>query len=193
MARLPNLTDREQVPEELREVYDRVAGQRQGAVSGPYGVLLHSPELAERAAALSNYLRWNSALTAWQTEVAVLAAARELDAKVMWSGHVRLGRDAGVSDETIDIIGRRGSLDELGSDEEREIVAFVRELFGANRVQPRTFDALHQRLGDRGIVDLTGLIGYYRFVGSVLNAFEIEPGPDAVPLPEVERVEPGAS
>ena len=52
MARLPNLLHREQLPEHLREAYDRVAGLRQGAVSGPYGVLLHSPELAERVAAL---------------------------------------------------------------------------------------------------------------------------------------------
>lgn len=185
MARLPNLTDREQVPEELREVYDRVAGQRQGAVSGPYGVLLHSPELAERAAALSNYLRWNSALSAWQTEVAVLATARELDAAVMWAGHVRLGHDADVSDETIEVIGRRGELGELAGDEEREIVGFVRELSRWNRVQQQTFDALRRRLGDRGIVDLTGLVGYYRFVGSVLNTFEIEPAADAPQLPEV--------
>jgi 4-carboxymuconolactone decarboxylase len=183
MARLPNLTDREQVPEALREVYDRVAGQRQGAVSGPYGVLLHSPELAERAAALSNYLRWNSVLTARQTEVAVLTVARELDAEVMWAGHVRLGREAGVSDATVEVIGSRGELAELESDEEREVVAYVRELFRANRIGQATFDALHARLGDQGIVDLTGLIGYYAFVGSVLNAFEIEPGPGAAPLP----------
>lgn len=96
MPRLPNLTDRSALPESMHEVYDQVAGSRQGAVSGPYGILLHSPELAVRGAELSNYLRWNSALTAAQREIAVLETARHFDAAVMWASHVRLANEAGV-------------------------------------------------------------------------------------------------
>jgi 4-carboxymuconolactone decarboxylase len=184
MSRLPNLTDRTQLPEHLREAYDRVADLRQGTVSGPYGVLLHSPELAGRAAGLSNYLRWNSALTPVQREVAILATARELDAKVMWAGHVRLGREAGIPDATIDLIASRGDVAGLG-EEEREIVAYVRDLLRTNRVSQPTFDTLRARLGDQGIVDLTGLVGYYAFVGTVLNAFEIEPSAGSPALPGI--------
>lgn len=182
MPRLPNLTDREQLPESLRETYDQVAGSRQGVVSGPYGVLLHSPELAVRGAALSNYLRWNSALTAVQREVAILVAAREFDAAVMWAGHVRLGREAGIPDATIDLIAARGDAASL-DDEAAEIVRYVRELLTTNRVSEPVFRALQSRLGDRGIVDLTGLVGYYAFVGTVLNAFEVEAPPGSPALP----------
>jgi 4-carboxymuconolactone decarboxylase len=59
----------------------------------------------------------------------------------------------------------------------------VRELFGTNHISDDTFAALHARLGDRGIVDLTGLIGCYAFVGAVLNAVEIEPPEGASRLP----------
>jgi len=182
MPRLPNLLNRDELPESLHEAFDTVAGSRQGSVSGPYGVLLHSPELAVRGAGLSNYLRWNSALTAVQRETAILAAAREYDAAVMWAGHVRLGREAGIPDSTIDLIANRG--DATGLDEEAaEIVRYVRELLTTNRVSQSTFDALHARLGDQGIVDLTGLVGYYGFVGTILNAFEIEAAPGAPALP----------
>src|SRR5690606_30991897 len=85
MPRLPNLTKRDDVPEPLLEAYDRVAAARQGTVSGPYGILLHSPELAHRAAVLGEYTRWNSVLSDRQTETAVLAVAREMDANVMWA------------------------------------------------------------------------------------------------------------
>lgn len=183
MARLPNLTDREQLPEALRPAYDRVASLRQGTVSGPYGVLLHSPELAEAGAALSNYCRWNSALTPFQRELAIITAAREFDALVMWGSHVRLGMQEGITQETIDVIASRGSLDGL-TDEERDIVRFVRELYQTNRVSQEAFDALHARLGDQGIVDLAGLVGYYSFVGTILNAFAIEPSPDFAELPD---------
>ncbi|MPZ98002.1 MAG: carboxymuconolactone decarboxylase family protein [Dehalococcoidia bacterium] len=182
MTRLPNMLDRDQLPDGLRESYDRVAGSRGGTVSGPYGILLHSPELAERGAALSEYLRWNSALTPAQRELAIMTAAREFDANVMWAGHVRLGREAGVRDEAIDCIAHRGDAAGLTT-EEGEIVRYVRELLQTNRVSAPTFEALHQRLGDQGIVDLTGLVGYYAFVGSVLNAFEVEPADGARALP----------
>ena len=99
MTRLPNLVDRESVPKELLEAFDRVAELRNGTVSGPYGVLLHSPEVAVRGAALSSYVRFQSALTPSQREIAILVVARELDAAVMWAGHERLGRAGdGVGD-----------------------------------------------------------------------------------------------
>ncbi len=60
---------------------------------------------------------------------------------------------------------------------------YVRELFGDNRVSDEAFEALHALVGDRGIVDLTGLVGYYVFVGFTLNAFEVPPPPGAEPLP----------
>jgi len=182
MPRLPNLTDREQLPEELRAAYDRVAAARQGAVSGPYGVLLHSPELAERTAELGNYLRWNSVLDARQTETAVITAAREMDAALMWDAHVRIGLKAGVPQATIDVIAADGALDSL-EPEEAAIVGYVRELLRDHRVQEATFEAVRSRLGDQGVVDLTGLLGYYSIVGHTLNAFEIEPPEGAIPLP----------
>lgn len=175
MSRLPNLTDRSDVPEQLLEAYDQVAELRGGAVSGPYGVLLHSPEAAIRGAALSNYLRWNSAPTAVQRETAILTLAHHLDAHVMWAGHVRLGREVGVREGLFEAIEAGVDPAEL-PDEEAEIVRYVRELFETNRVSDATFEALHERLGDQGIVDLTALLGYYAFVGAILNAFEITPG-----------------
>ena len=181
MARLPNHTNRDGTPEELRDAFDRVAELRNGAVSGPYGVLLHSPELAVRGAQLSNYVRWQSDLTPEQREIAVLATAREFDAAVMWAGHVRLGREAGVREELIDAVAERR--DEALTEEEGEIVRFVRDLFGRNRVPDGAFEALRARLGEQGIVDLVGLVGYYAFVGTALNAFAIEPPEGAPRLP----------
>lgn len=182
MSRLPNMTDRATVPEELREAFDAVAGNRGGSVSGPYGVLLHSPELAVRGSALSNYVRWESDLTPVQREIAIMTTARRFDAAVMWAGHVRLGREAGVREAVIDTIAYGRNPSGL-ADEEAEIVRYVRELFEHNRVTDATYAALHARLGDRGIVDLTGLVGYYAFVGTALNAFEIEAPEGAPQLP----------
>lgn len=182
MTRLPNLLDRDAIPAELVEAYDRVASFRNGAVSGPYGILLHSPELGERAAALGQFVRWNSDLTPAQRETAIITAARHWDAELMWGSHVRLAREAGVRDEVITTVGSRTSLDALGPGESA-IVSYVRELLETNRAQPATFEALQSQIGDTGIVDLTGLVGYYAVVGFTLNAFEVPPPAGVEPLP----------
>ena len=111
-----------------------------------------------------------------------MTAARQLDARLMWGAHVRLAREAGVREEVIETIGQRADLGEL-AEEEAVIVRYVRELLNANRVTNRAFEALRAVVGDRGVVDLTGLIGYYALVGFTLNAFEIEPTEGAEPLP----------
>ncbi|MCK9495008.1 MAG: carboxymuconolactone decarboxylase family protein [Dehalococcoidia bacterium] len=183
MPRLPNLTKRDDVPEPLLEAYDRVAAARQGTVSGPYGILLHSPELAHRAAVLGEYTRWNSVLSRAQTETAVLAIAREMDANVMWASHVRIGTEAGVPAPTIEVIANAGDLSAISS-EESSIVAYVRELLGpTHRVSDATFEAARSHLGEQGVVDLTGLLGYYAIVGYTLNAFEVEPPAGSPELP----------
>ncbi len=183
MPRLPNLTRRDEVPDELLEAYDRVAAARQGVVSGPYGILLHSPELALRTAVLGEYTRWNSILTNRQTETAVLAMARELDANVMWASHVKIGTEAGVPAATIELIATRADLATLDPDE-AAIVRYVRELMGAtHRISDATFEATRTALGEQGVVDLTGLLGYYSIVGYTLNAFEVEPPPGSRALP----------
>jgi 4-carboxymuconolactone decarboxylase len=186
MPRLPNMTTRDQAPEALHEAFDAIAGNRQGSVSGPYGVLLHSPELAVRGSALSNYLRWNSALTPRQREVAIMVTARHFDAAVMWAGHVRLARESGVGEDVIEAVATRAPLEGLSGEhaaEDCDVIRYVRELWSTNRVSDPTYQALHERLGDQGIVDLTGLVGYYAFVGATLNAFEIEPAEGAPRLP----------
>lgn len=183
MTRLPNMLDRDAIAPDLVDAYDRVASFRNGAVSGPYGILLHSPELAERAAAFGQFVRWNSDLSPAQRETAIITAARNWDAELMWGSHVRLAREAGVREEVIAAVGTRADLDGLDQGE-AAIVRYVREMLEGNRASDATFEAPRSIVGDRGIVDLTGLVGYYATVALTLNAFEVPPPAGVDPLPE---------
>ena len=183
MTRLLNMLNRDDVPEENRTTYDNVAEFRGGSVSGPYGILLHSPELAEKTAALGKYVRWNSDLTPAQREIAIITAARCLDAELMWGSHVMLAKKADVSESIIQTIGNENSVDQLDP-EIASIVSFVRQLFKHNRVDDETFQNLKNYIGKQGIVDITGLVGYYTIVGFTLNAFEVPPPEGVEALPE---------
>ncbi len=181
MPRVPRIAAKAQLPEGQRPIFDAIAVSR-GAVGGPFPVLLNSPEVAGRVAHLGTYLRFESALTPVQRELAIIATAREWDYALEWGGHVQLARREGVREQAIDVVGRRAPLDTL-ADAEQLIVRYVRELIGTRRVSPATFAATHAALGDRGVTDLTATIGYYGMLACALNAFEVEPAAGAPPLP----------
>jgi 4-carboxymuconolactone decarboxylase len=55
MPRLPEVT-RDQLSAEDQAVYDAIAASR-GSVRGPFAVLMHSPDVAGRAAHVGTYVR----------------------------------------------------------------------------------------------------------------------------------------
>jgi 4-carboxymuconolactone decarboxylase len=181
MPRLPQITDKAALDSRHHDVFDAIAGSR-GAIVGPFPTLLHSPEAARRVSELGHYLRFDSALSPVQREVAILTAAREADCAFEWAAHVRLARREGVRDEVIDVIANRAQLSGL-SEDEAAIVAFGRELLAKHRVSDEAYKAAARLFGDKGVVDLTALLGYYTMIACVLNAFEVLPAPDAARLP----------
>lgn len=181
MARVPEITIREDVPEAKRPIFDAIAESR-GRVGGPFAVLLNSPEVAGRAAHLGAYLRFESVLSPVQRELATLTAAREANCDYEWAAHTRLGRQAGVREEAIEAIANRAGLDGL-TPEESAIVRYGRELLRAHRVSDETFEAARGRFGDQGVTDLTAMLGYYTMIACALNAFGVEPAPGSARLP----------
>ena len=93
-----------------------------------------------------------------------------------------MARQAGVREEAIEVIGNRSPLGSL-SEDEGIVVQYGRELLRDHKVSDATFETAKARYGDQGLTDLTAAIGYYGMLSCVVNAFGLEPGPDATPLP----------
>ena len=181
MPRVPRITERSQVADEHHEIFDSITSSR-GRVSGPFSVLLNSPEVAGRAAHLGAYIRFDSTLPDDKRELAIITAAREFDCDYEWSAHSGLAQRAGVRDEAIQVVANRESVDSLTSDE-ATIISYGRELFQDHRVSDATFNAAKEMLGEQGVTELTATMGYYGMLACALNAFEVEPAPDAPRLP----------
>ena len=174
MARLPSIT-REQLKPEDQRYFDEIAGSR-GGIRGPYGVLLHSPDLAARVAATGAYVRFDFDLPNSLKEVVILATAKELNNQYEFSAHARLAREAGVAEETIRSIAQ-GTAPQGLSGDEAMLVRYARELLGDRKISDATFNAAKNKLGDQGVVDLTALIGHYLLVAQILTAFDVELAP----------------
>jgi 4-carboxymuconolactone decarboxylase len=181
MTRIPRITERDQVAEEHQPIFDAIAESR-GRVSGPFSVLLNSPEVAGRAAHLGSYLRFESNLSARQRELAIITAARAFDCEYEWSAHEVMARSAGVRDDAIEAVANRTPVGSLPQ-EEATIISYGRQLFSDHRVSDSTFDAARQIFGEQGVTELTATYGYYGMLACALNAFQVEPAPGTPRLP----------
>lgn len=180
-TRTPYLTERDQVSEDGRESYDSVLESR-GRISGPFGVLLNSPELAGRAGHLGAYVRFEGGLPDAVRELAILTTAREFDCAYEWAAHEPIAREAGVREEAIETVADREPPDDL-SETEALLVNYGRHLFGEYVVPDDLFDEARTTFGVEGVVELTATMGYYSMIACVLNAFEVTPEEGGPELP----------
>ena len=181
MPRIAAVTGKADVPPEHHHVVDAVL-EVFGNVRGPFSMLLHSPKLAERVLGLVKFFRDDSVVAGPLRSLAILTAVREREAAYVWAAQVGAARRAGLREEAIDLIRAKGDPASLPV-EEREIVAYTRQLIRANRVDQEVFDALAKRHGAQWVVELTAAANYFAMLSGVVNAFEVPAPPDGDKLP----------
>ena len=153
-----------------------------GQVRGPFSILLHSPDLAERLLPLVHFFRTGTTVEGKDLSLAILVAAREREGAYVWSRQVDLARRNGVREEAIDLIRRKGDPSDLPPDE-RDIVVYARQLAQTYRIDQATFDALRARHDEQWLVELTAASCYYGMLSGVVSAFEVPAPEDGDVLP----------
>jgi 4-carboxymuconolactone decarboxylase len=173
MARIPLVT-REQIAEKEQPAYDAFMQSRAGRPNvGPYSLLLHMPEMAQRLEALRTYLRDEASLSQKLQEIVMISVAREMGCAFIWYAHAAAARQAGVRDDVVDNIRERRPLANLDPDEQAA-VDFTRELLQNRKVSRPSFDAATARFGPRGVMTLTNLIACYAVLAYNMNTYELD-------------------
>ena len=189
MNRLAYITEGD-LDDEQREVWDSVTKGRRGAsldlindeggLIGPFNALLYGPKIGLRVSALGDALRFDSSLDRRLLELAVITVGAHWRANFEWWAHSRYAREAGVADDVIDAIAQ-GADPPIDRDDERTVYSFCRQLLNDSRVDDETYQAAVALLAERGVFELTALIGYYCLVSASLNVFRVSvpPGSEA--------------
>ena len=173
MARIALVT-REQIAEKEQPAYDAFMQSRAGRPNvGPYSLLLHMPEMAQRLEALRTYLRDEASLSQKLQEIVMISVAREMGCAFIWYAHAAAARQAGVRDDIVDNIRERRPLTNLDPDEQA-VVTFTRELLQNRKVSRPTFDAATARFGSRGVMTLTNLVACYAVLAYNMNTYELD-------------------
>ncbi len=165
--RLPTIPPASYTPEQKQAAADFEAA-RKTPVFGPFEPLMHSPQVMSQARAMGDYLRYKSAVGTTLSELAILVTAREWSQDYEWTVHYPIALKAGIKADIADAVGD-GRRPSGMSDDEEIVYEFTTELLRTKRVSDRTFARADKRFGKQGVVDLTGIAGYYTLLAMELN------------------------
>ena len=183
-ARLPAV-DRSNLDADGQQIFDMLTSPGNGyenGLRGPLGMWMYSPEMAQGAWALRQRVRYGTAKDQRLTELTIISTAREISNQYEYSAHEPLGSAAGLEQEVMDFVKYRRPMSEAdgipGMGEiEKVIIQFAREIVSEPKVSSETFATAVELMGAEGVMDLTGLIGYYNFVAMTLKAFDVQRQP----------------
>jgi len=165
--RMPPLDPATMDEAQRRAAQALIQGPRKG-VFGPFIPLLRSPELMDRLQRVGEYLRFESALPARASELAIAITAHHVKNDFEWAVHRPLAIRAGVGEEAMRSIGAGERPARLEPDD-RLVHDFVIELLRTNFVGDEPYRAVRERFGERGVVDLVATVGYFIAISLVMN------------------------
>ena len=178
--RFKPLTYRDMTPEQKKMFESLISGERRGA-GGPFNVLLRSPEMGDLAQKFGASMRFHSSIPPKLNELAIIITARHWTSHYEWYAHRRAAANQGLNPAIIEAIAAGKRPTGMAADEEA-VYNFCTELLTNKQVSDATFQAAKDKFGERGVVDLIGVTGYYQLVSMLLNV-------DRYPLPDGVQAE----
>jgi 4-carboxymuconolactone decarboxylase len=148
------------------------AGPR-GGVRGPFPAWIRSPELADRAQKLGEYCRFNTSFEPRLAEMAIIICARYWTSQYEWYAHAPLAVKGGLDQAIVDAIAAKQRPVSM-KDDEAAVYDYCTELHQNKGVSDATYKRALDLFGEKGVVDLIGISGYYTLVSMTLNTFQVQ-------------------
>jgi 4-carboxymuconolactone decarboxylase len=160
---------------EQRTMLEHIFAGPRASADGPFNVLLRSPVMGDLAQQFGASMRFNRDIPRRLNEMAIIITGRYWTAQYEWVAHKRAALQAGLSPAIVDAI-QNGKRPTGMTTDETAVYDFCTELLRTKQVSDATFDAAKAAVGEKGVVDLIGVMGWYQMVSMMLNV-------DRYPLP----------
>ena len=152
------------------------------ALAGPWSVFIRSPELMTLTQSMGEFLRYRCSVAGRLSELAILLVARHWTQDFEWHAHANHAANQGIPDAVIAAI-REGRRPDTLQDDEQIVHDYVSEILAARRVSDTTYARALEAFGERGVVDLCGLVGYYSMLALTMNVARVQLPDGGVRLP----------
>ena len=180
--RFPELRADQLTPEQKKWAESIALPPRNAKITNfPYRAVIHSPEFGMRLQAMSDYARWHTQQPPRLSEFAILITARQWSSQWIWRGHYTLAIKGGLDPKiALDLAADRRP---AGMKEDEAILYdLAMQIYRDKAVTDTMYDKAQIQFGERGILDLIGIMGYYDTVAMILIAARaIPPHDDALP------------
>jgi 4-carboxymuconolactone decarboxylase len=184
--RLAKLAYDELSPEQKVAWDEVVAGPRK-KLHGPFFIWLHSPELLSRGQNLGLYARYQSSLPPRLSELCILIMAAHWRCGGEWHDHAPIARSHGVDADALEAL-RKGKPANFKQTDEAALYALARELLYTREVSDETYASAKGVLGERGVLDVIAVLGYYGLIAMSMKTFAQKP--EGVPDPFADLPKP---
>jgi 4-carboxymuconolactone decarboxylase len=134
---------------------------------GPFNAYARSAGLGLLLLQVSDYVRYNSSLPPRLSEFAIMIAARQWSQPYEWRAHYALAIKGGLDRQILVDLGA-GKRPQGMKEDETALYDFCTEMYRDKNVNDATFKAALAKFGERGIMDLIGIIGYYDIASMAL-------------------------
>lgn len=155
---------------------------RKAPPSAPFAMLMRSPDVMTAARSMGDHLRYKSAIGNTLSEFVILIIAREWSQDYEWSIHAPIALTQGIAKAKVDAIAQ-GTRPAALTDDEAIAYDFTLELNRTKRVSDATYARALKRWGEKGVVDLASINGYYTFLAMTMNVARTPPDAGQARLP----------
>ncbi|MGZ0245853.1 MAG: carboxymuconolactone decarboxylase family protein [Alphaproteobacteria bacterium] len=182
MPRLQPVAAKDYTPEQKR-IADMISGQRKAPVRGPFGVLLHAPEICEMFA---NFVDLSldeekSRIPLRLKELAIITVGRVFGSDYEWFIHAKRAVEFGINADAVEEM-RQNRIPIFPNADEKLIYDVAKELAETRQLSDANYQRAFDHFGKEAMVELAALVGFYHTVSVVLNVFQVE-APEGDPYP----------
>src|SRR5580704_19102777 len=155
--------------------------------TGPFNAYARSPALGILLLQVSDFVRFNTSLPPRLSEFAIMIAARQWSQLYEWRAHYALAIKGGLERRVLVDLGAGNRPQGMMADE-TALYDYCTEMYRDRNVSDAASKAAIAQFGERGVMDLIGIIGYYDLVSMALIAQKAEGKPgDEPPLLPLTR------
>ena len=177
--RVPPLSE-----EEMNSVSRALAKGAGRVVGGPppniFTTLGRNPRLFAPWLAFASQLMPRGGLPRVDTELVILRVAWNARCRYEWDHHVRLGREAGLSEAEVERVPE-GPGAEGWTGRQAALLAAADELHADGMVSDGTWQVLESHLDEKLLIELCLLVGHYEMLAMTISSLGIQP---EAPRPE---------
>jgi 4-carboxymuconolactone decarboxylase len=153
-----------------------------GAFTGPWGVMLHFPDLAAPLGEFINLAQRMPGLSERARQVVIVTIGGRFNVAYELYAHAPLAARAGLSPDQVAALSTGARPDGLSPD---ELLAgdVATALTRAGSVPGPLYDAAVARLGQQGFDAVVFIVIHYLALGTLLNAYDVPAGRSVARLP----------